>query len=107
MLKALSPLVLDLVLCDDGRPYLGVMLWPVAGADPGDVARRLAEFNADQRGGATRVRRALLLSEPPSANAHEISDKGSINRRVVVDRRASDVERLFAETPDAGVMALG
>ena len=107
LLKALSPLVLDLVLCDDGRPYLGVMLWPVAGADPGDVARRLAEFNADQRGGATRVRRALLLSEPPSANAHEISDKGSINRRVVVDRRASDVERLFAETPDAGVMALG
>jgi feruloyl-CoA synthase len=107
LLKALSPLVLDLVLCDDGRPYLGVMLWPTAGADPAEIARRLAAFNLDQHGGAARVKRALLLTDPPSANAHEISDKGTINRRAVIDRRAAEVERLFAETPDADVMVLG
>ncbi|WP_332764410.1 AMP-binding protein [Phenylobacterium sp.] len=107
LIKALSPLVLDLVLCDDGRPYLGVMLWPTAGADPAEIARRLAAFNAGQRGGAARAKRALLLTEPPSANAHEISDKGTINRRAVIDRRAEQVERLFAEAPDEGVMALG
>ena len=107
LLKALSPLVLDLVLCDDGCPYLGVMLWPTVGADPAEIARRLAGFNADQRGGASRVKRALLLREPPSANAHEISDKGTINRRAVIDRRADEVERLFAEAPDAGVIVLG
>ncbi len=107
LIKALSPLVLDLVLCDDSRPYLGVMLWPTAGADPGEIARRLAAFNAEQHGGAARVKRALLLSEPPSANAHEISDKGTINRRAVIDRRAAEVERLFAETPDPAVMVLG
>jgi feruloyl-CoA synthase len=107
LLKALSPLVLDLVLCDDGRPYLGLMMWPTAGADPAEIARRLAGFNTDQRGGAARIKRALLLTDPPNANAHEISDKGTINRRAVIDRRASEVERLFADAPDAGVMALG
>ncbi len=106
LLKALSPLVLDLVLCDDGRPYLGVMLWPVAGADPTEIQRLLIAFNSYQHGGAARPKRALLLAEPPSANAHEISDKGTINRRAVIDRRGGDVERLFAETPDPGVMVL-
>jgi feruloyl-CoA synthase len=107
LLKALSPLVLDLVLCDDGRPYLGVMLWPVAGADPAEIRRRLIAFNSHQHGGAARPKRALLLTEPPSANAHEISDKGSINRRAVIDRRVADMERLFAETPDTDIMVLG
>ena len=107
LIKALSPLVLDLVLCDDGRPYLGVMLWPSAGADPAEIARRLAGYNAEAHGGAARVKRALLLSEPPSANAHEISDKGTINRRAVIDRRAAEVERLFADQPDEGIMVLG
>jgi feruloyl-CoA synthase len=55
---------------------------------------------------ASRIRRALLLSEPPSANAHEISDKGTINRRAVIDRRASDVERLFADMADADILVL-
>ena len=107
LLKALSPLAVDLVLCDDGRPYLGLMLWAKADADPAEIERRLGAFSAGQRGGAARVKRALLLAEPPSANAHEISDKGTINRRAVIDRRAVEVERLFAEAPDAGVMVFG
>ena len=107
LLKALSPLVVDLVLCDDGRPYLGLMAWPSAGADPAEIARRLADFNSRNHGAASRIVRALLLGEPPSANAHEISDKGTINRRAVIDRRAGEVERLFADSPDPGVMVLG
>lgn len=106
LIKALSPLVLDLVLCDDGRPYLGLMLWPTAGADPAEIEARLRAFNGAQHGGAARIKRALLLKDPPSANAHEISDKGTINRRAVIDRRASEVERLYADAPDAGVMQL-
>jgi feruloyl-CoA synthase len=106
LIKALSPLVLDLVLCDDGRPYLGLMLWPTAGADPAEIEARLRAFNGAQHGGAARIKRALLLKDPPSANAHEISDKGTINRRAVIDRRASEVDRLYADAPDAGVMQL-
>lgn len=107
LLKALSPMVTDLVLCDDGRPYLAVMAWPTAGADPAEVEARLRRFNAAQHGGAARVRRALMLAEPPSANAHEISDKGTINRRAVIDRRRAEVERLYAQRPDPGVIDLG
>jgi feruloyl-CoA synthase len=106
LLKALSPLALDMVLCDDNRPYLALLLWPTSGADRAEIAARLAAFNAGQHGVASRIRRALLLSEPPSANAHEISDKGTINRRAVIDRRASDVERLFADMADADILVL-
>lgn len=106
LIKALSPLVSDLVLCDDGRPYLGVMLWARPDAELAEIGRRLAAFNAEQHGSAARIKRALLLKDPPSANAHEISDKGTINRRAVIDRRVSEVERLFAEAPDAGVISL-
>ncbi len=94
------------MLCDDGRPYLGLMLWPTAGADPAEIEARLRAFNGAQHGGAARIKRALLLKDPPSANAHEISDKGTINRRAVIDRRASEVDRLYADAPDAGVMQL-
>lgn len=106
LIKALSPLVSDLVLCDDGRPYLGVMLWARPDAELAEIGRRLAAFNAEQHGSAARIKRALLLKDPPSANAHEISDKGTINRRAVIDRRVSEVERLFAEAPDEGVICL-
>lgn len=106
LIKALSPLVSDLVLCDDGRPYLGVMLWARPDAERAEVGRRIAAFNGEQHGTAARIKRALLLKDPPSANAHEISDKGTINRRAVIDRRAGEVERLFAETPDEGVISL-
>lgn len=106
LLKALSPHVSDLVLCDDGRPYLGVMMWAAPGVSQAEVAERLAAFNTRQHGSAARVKRALLLAQPPSANAHEISDKGTINRRAVIDGRAGEVARLYAETPDPGVIVL-
>jgi feruloyl-CoA synthase len=106
LLKALSPLVLDLVLCDDDRPYLTLMAWPKGEVSRAEIAERLAGFNAGQRGDASRIRRALLLSEPPDPNAHEMSDKGTINRRAVIDRRADQVERLFADQPDADVIVL-
>ena len=106
LLKALSPHVTDLVLCDDGRPYLGVMLWAKPDAPRELLEEGLAVFNRSQSGGAARVRRALVLREPPSPNAHEISDKGTINRRAVIDRRAAEVDRLFADDPDAEVMVV-
>ena len=99
--------MLDLVLCDDDRPYLTLMAWPKGEVSRAEIAERLAGFNAGQRGDASRIRRALLLSEPPDPNAHEMSDKGTINRRAVIDRRADQVERLFADQPDADVIVLG
>ena len=91
----------DVILIETAR-IEGSVLIPMQ-----EIAERLAGFNAGQRGDASRIRRALLLSEPPDPNAHEMSDKGTINRRAVIDRRADQVERLFADQPDADVIVLG
>jgi feruloyl-CoA synthase len=47
-----------------------------------------------------------LLQEPPNAAAHELSDKGTVNRSAVLTRRAADVERLYAEPPTADVIEI-
>lgn len=47
-----------------------------------------------------------LLTSPPTADAHEISDKGTINRRAVLDHRTADVDALFTDTPGADVRQL-
>ncbi len=60
------------------------------------LARVLTELNA-AAGSSARVERLLLLPEPPSLDAGEITDKGYVNQRVVLDRRADLVARLYAE----------
>ena len=55
-------------------------------------------------GSATRVARALVMAAPPSIDLGEITDKGSINQRAVLQHRAAWVEALYAETPDARVL---
>ena len=43
--------------------------------------------------------RALLLAEPPSVDAGEITDKGSINQKAVLRRRAALVDALYGAGP--------
>jgi feruloyl-CoA synthase len=56
-------------------------------------------------GSSTRVARAILLDRPPSIDASEITDKGSINQRAVLKARAALVEELYAETPSPRTIA--
>jgi hypothetical protein len=63
--------------------------------------RTLAE---ESSGGSTLPKRVLLLEEPPSIDANEITDKGYINQRAVLMRRAALVERLHAQNPDSEVI---
>lgn len=109
LVAALSPLVSDLLLCGEGRGAVGVLAWPAAGVDTRDlasVASRLSAHNAANPGSSTRVARFAYLSEPPSAGAHELSDKGSINQGAALRRRVADVERLYAEDPGPDVLSL-
>jgi feruloyl-CoA synthase len=64
------------------------------------LARALGELNAGQ-GSAGRVERLLLLDDPPDIDAGEITDKGYINQRRVLERRSAQVARLY-ETPCSG-----
>ena len=114
LLKQLASLVDELVLCGEGHTSIGVLAWPnrtaleSAGAQGlrSTIRDRLAAHNVANPGASTSVRRLLLLQEPPNAGAHELSDKGTVNRSAVLMRRAVDVERLYAQPPAADVIKL-
>jgi feruloyl-CoA synthase len=57
-------------------------------------------------GSAGRVARLILCADPPDLDAGEITDKGYINQRVVIERRSDLVERLYAPRPDADVIVV-
>ncbi|HEX6678241.1 MAG TPA: hypothetical protein VF486_24890 [Actinomycetes bacterium] len=55
-------------------------------------------------GSSQRVARLLIVEEPPSLDAGEITDKGYVNQRATLQRRQDLVERLFAEPPHPDVI---
>jgi feruloyl-CoA synthase len=106
VLEATAPLLADAVVCGENQDYVALLAWsrpPVAPDLPRQLAERLAAYNAG-RGLSERVERLVLLTEPPSADQHEVSDKGTINQRVTLARRAADVERLYADPPAPDVI---
>ncbi len=62
-------------------------------------------YNADNPSNSQRIPRILVLAEPPSIDANEITDKGYLNQRAVLERRVSSVERLYDDR-DPGVIVL-
>jgi feruloyl-CoA synthase len=53
-----------------------------------------------------KISRAMLMVEPPSIDGNELTDKGYINQRAGLERRAALVERLYATSPDQDVIVL-
>jgi feruloyl-CoA synthase len=99
------------VVCGHDRDFVALLLFPSVGAAPGEargakLQQALAAWNREHPASSTRVARAAVLPEPPSIDAGEITDKGYINQRAVIERRSAWVTRLFAAQPDAGVMVL-
>ena len=122
LLQALAPLALDVVIAGLDRDYLTLLILPdvrvcslAIGAaqplSPAELAReprllqqlaeRLAAHARTQSGSATRVRRALVLPEPPSRDRGEITDKGSINQRLMRERWAALIAELYRDTVPA------
>jgi len=64
----------------------------------------LKSFAQHATGSSTRVARIALADEPPSLDAGEITDKGSFNQRVVLERRAALVEELYAAEPSPRIL---
>jgi feruloyl-CoA synthase len=69
------------------------------------VKERLTAFARESTGSSNRLTRVLLMDEPPSMDAGEMTDKGSINQRAVLGRRANLVKELYANPPSARVIA--
>jgi len=70
------------------------------------IRDKFAEYNKGQSGSSTRIRRVILMAEPPSVDGHEITDKGYVNQRATMDRRRPLVDKLFAATPDPEVIEI-
>ena len=67
------------------------------------VRERLRVLTATETASSRRVGRALVLCEPPSVKAQEITVKGNLNTRAVLTRRQSLVERLFDDGDPATI----
>jgi feruloyl-CoA synthase len=104
----------DAVICGEGRDRIAAVAWlddaaacralGVASVSLEDAAvyEHLAAALASVNGGvgsSQAVHRILLLDQPPSIEAGEITDKGYINQRAVLSRRAAEVEALYATSP--------
>ena len=46
------------------------------------------------------------MTEPPSVDGHEITDKGYINQRATMERRAKLVDLLYATPPPDDVVEI-
>ena len=126
LLKRLAPWISELVVCGDGQTAIGIMAWPNRATIARDfglaaeaaldgpeaeplreaIRQRLADHNREHPGASTSIRRALLLAEPPSTGAHELSDKGTVNRSAVLQRRTADLARLYADPAPSGVIVV-
>jgi feruloyl-CoA synthase len=127
-IDALSPVAQDIVVTGHDRDEIGFLVFPnmsecrrLAGlpADtPADqvlghpmvkerVREGLVRMKREGGGSSTYPSRLLLMAEPPSTETGEITDKGYINQRAVLTRRADLVVHLYADEVDSGVITLG
>ena len=111
-----SPYVQDVVIAAPDRECLGILVFPrlyecrrlaglgTAASDAEVLASAavrqwfgdwLQRLNRDATGNASRLEWLVLLDEPASIDRGEITDKGSINQRAVLQWRASQVEALY------------
>ena len=110
VIAAGAPVIEDAVVTGHDHDEIGLLIFPsLAGlknlcADLGTdakiedmvghaavkavLAEGLSRHNAQSQGSSMRIARCLLLTEPPSIDANEITDKGYLNQRAVLTRRA-------------------
>jgi feruloyl-CoA synthase len=113
VVSALAPDVQDAVLTGHDRAELGALLFCPAQADEeARLAQRrriennLAAYNAAHPASSENIRRARLVFDPPSLDAGETTDKGYVNQRRVLERRAALVDAMYAPDPAADVLRL-
>jgi feruloyl-CoA synthase len=96
LIEHCAPLVRDVVIAGLNRAEIGALLFLNSRNDEA-LGKKLESFAAKSTGSSNLVARAMILEEPPSLDAGEMTDKGSINQRAVLERRAALVEELYRE----------
>jgi feruloyl-CoA synthase len=99
-----APLVRDVVITGEGRSEVGALMFLSKQASTEELRNRLASLSRETTASSNRISRAMVLEEPPSLDAGEMTDKGSINQRAVLSRRAALVEELYRDPPSERVL---
>jgi feruloyl-CoA synthase len=125
-LESAGGLLADAVVTGADETYVGLLAWPHLAAcrqrlgqaelsaqdllQSPDLHQALREafaaHNRQHTGSSLQIRRIVLLAEPPSMGAGEITDKGYVNQRTALQRRADQVRRLYTEPPAPGVIVI-
>jgi feruloyl-CoA synthase len=114
LVSAADGLVQDAVITGHDRSEVGALLFlnaskvdKLEAASLRDAIRSALQAHNGQgdSGSSCRIARALVLVEPPSIEHGEITDKGYINQRFVLERRQADVDRLYSGDDHSVVIA--
>jgi feruloyl-CoA synthase len=107
VVSALAPYAQDVVITGHDRSEIGALVFlSEAGRALGpeamatQVRRALRALREEHAGSSQTPARVLLLPDAPNAAAGEITDKGYLNQRLTLQRRAADVETLHAAPTD-------
>jgi len=125
ILAQAAGLAQDVVIAGHDRDYLTALVFPnlqmcleLAGASAGTTVRDVLSHPAlvsrfsdifttlamESTGSSTFVARAIVLEDPPSMDAREVTDKGSINQKAVLAHRAAFVDELYSASPSPRVL---
>jgi feruloyl-CoA synthase len=98
LIAAGDPIIQDAVITGHDRDEIGALVFLSPAAKGKDLAKELSRALQSFAGEAssTRIARLMVMSEPPSIDANEITDKGYLNQRAVLERRAALVEQLYS-----------
>jgi feruloyl-CoA synthase len=123
-----APYILDAVIAGPDRNFLSMLVVPnleacrllsrelSASASPGEILRHesvtktlrglLESFAGQATGNSNRIERAILLDEAPSLDAGEITDKASLNQRLILERRAALVDEMYVSRSSSRVLRI-
>jgi len=106
LVSALSPWVADAVITGHDRAELGALLFLSEAARALPAAELAGHLKAGlqalaaEGGGSSQVpARLRWLPGSPDAASGEITDKGYLNQRIALTRRAAEIEQLYAARP--------
>jgi feruloyl-CoA synthase len=114
-----APYAKEVVIAGPDRDFIGVLVFPdidacreLAGEQEGSVTELLASplvrskfqellvsMAKSSTGSSNRIVRAIVLDIPPSIDAHELTDKGSISQRAVLENRTGVVDEIYRGSP--------
>jgi feruloyl-CoA synthase len=106
LIAAADPIIQDAVITGHDRDEVGALVFLSPAAKELKSAELRSRLSAalaklaQEGGSSTHPVRALVMTEPPSIDANEITDKGYMNQRAVLERRAALVEKLYSSDPD-------